>query len=146
MKQILLLTLTLLSATAKAEDSEVELFKPDRVSLELHQLENVRDSYMAPRDSEMARGVAINTDFNLVRYGKFHILSKNRIEFEQSEMTGRIIHGGLRYNIAASVDIDDHQAFSVGKAHYSYHIFDDSRNTKFPVWDSYYIELVIYRN
>lgn len=145
MKRLLLLMLPLLPTLVQAEESKLELFTPDHISLELHLLENVRDSYMAPRDTEMVRGVAINTNFNLVHYGKFHILSKNRIEFEQSERTGRIIHGGLRYNVAASVDIEEHQALSIGKAHYSYHIFDDSRDGGFPVWDSYYVELVIYR-
>jgi len=113
--------------------------------MEAHHIQRINDAYMYPVDAELKYGGAFVTNFNLVEYERLSLFSNNRLEFEQSEVTGKIRHGGWRYQLGVNYEIAAHQAITLGKAHYSYHIFEGVRDRHFDTWDSYYIELVIWK-
>lgn len=143
MRLLALMLVGLLWGESRAD--EVRFLVPQYVSMELHQIDRINDPYMAPIDKELKYGGAFVTNFNLIEYDKFSMFSKNRLEFEQSQVSGHIRHGGWRYGLGANYQLTEHQAISLGKAHYSYHIFEGERDQHFPTWDSLYIELVIWK-
>jgi hypothetical protein len=142
-----LLALLLLVGTLWSESraDEVRFLVPQYVSMELHKIDRVNDPYLYPRDKELAYGGAFNTNFNLVEYKDSYVFSNNRLSFEQSEITGKIVHGGWRYGLGVGYNITANQTIELGKFHYSYHIFEEAREIHFPTYDSVYLNLVIYK-
>ena len=125
--------------------SEIDLLVPQEVRMELHDIERINDPYLYPRDKELQYGGAFITNFRLVEWNKFNLFSDNKLEFQQSRVTGKVIAGGWIYNLGLGYEITKHQAIEIGKHHYSKHIFEDKRQQHFPTWDSYFINLIIYK-
>lgn len=125
--------------------SEIDLLVPQEVRMELHDIERINDPYLYPRDKELQYGGAFITNFRLVEWNKFNLFSDNRLSFEQSRITGKVISGGWQYSIGAGYAISKNQAIELGKYHHSYHIFEEKRAQHFPTKDSIYINLIIFR-
>ena len=143
MRLLALMLVGLLWGESRAD--EVHFLVPQYVSMELHQISRINDPYMAPVDRELKYGGAFVTNFHLVEYGNLSLFSNNRLEFEQSKVSGHIRHAGWRYGLGTTYQLSEHQAVSIAKAHYSYHIFEGEREAHFPTWDSFYVELVIWK-
>lgn len=141
MRKIVLTCCLLLTGITQAADYLV----PKYVSMELHQIDKMNDPYLYPRDKELKYGGVFNTDFNLIESGRWSLIANNRVSFEQSQVTGKVISGGWKFFLGGGYSIADHQSIEIGKYHHSYHIFEDTRERHFPTRDDYMINLIIYQ-
>lgn len=113
--------------------------------MELHDIQGVNDPYLSPVDKELKYGGAFITDFNLIRRGSYSLFSNNKLEFQQSRVTGKVRSGGWTFQLGGEMKLSDNSAIAIGKWHRSFHIFEEGRDKHFPTFDSYYIDLIIYR-
>lgn len=143
MMRYLWLLIMLLSTPSRA--GEIQYLVPEYITMELHDIYAINDPYLYPRDKELRFGGAFVTNFHLLEWKQTYIYSNNRLSFEQSEKTGKVIHGGWQFSVGGGYSFTDHQSIELGKYHYSYHVFEEPRPEHFPTFDSYYINLVIYK-
>lgn len=143
MKYFIAILLSIITGKALATDAYYLV--PQYVGMEVHDYKLINDPYVYPRDHELKWGGVFRTDFHLLDLGKAYIFDNNKVSFEESKVTGRILHGGWEFYLGTGYQLSEHQIIEIGKYHHSYHVFEDTRDVHFPTADSYYINMVIYK-
>lgn len=144
MKMFAVVVAALVSTTASAE--EWRILKPDDVHMDAYKYEDLYDPYISPIDKDITYGGLFNIDFSVVKYRGYGLYMKNQLHFDESGRDGRIKRGGWQYELGVVVWTNNigQPKVSVFKDHHSQHIFEDTRETHFPVQDRYGIRLQIY--
>jgi hypothetical protein len=121
------------------------LIAPNDIHIDAYKSETVHDPYLDPIDSELGYGAGFNLDLDIAKYNGLGLYWNNLLHFDQSSQSGQIKHGGWQYEIGAVIwqenGLDRVQLF---KQHHSRHIFEETRNVHFPVYDRYGFRLRVY--
>lgn len=128
-----------------ARACEARLLSPEEVSIEAKKYDGeVHEPYLNPEDKQLQAGASFNNRFDLLGCGRYSLFSDNKLHFDQTK-DGIVKHGGWYYQLGASVPVSETAGVEVGREHHSQHVFEDTRPQHFPVYDAYFIRLIIYR-
>jgi hypothetical protein len=137
-----LLVLLAIAGSARAE--EYKLLEPREISFEASKIQGVHDPYLTPVDRRLTHSGLFRTDFNLIRYQNYELFMDNDLHFDQAD-SGKVVHGGWKFEIGATLYRHQTTAIEIYKQHHSRHIFEDTRPEHFPVRDAFGIRLQIYK-
>jgi hypothetical protein len=140
-----LVPLAFLSTTSLA--AEWRLVKPREVFVDIYKYDGeLHDPYLEPIDEDIRHGGTFNIDMDLVKYKGYGLYWDNQLFFDQSEATGKVRHGGWRYELGLTVYANQKGRAKVElfRQHESRHIFEDTRQQHFPVYDRFGIRVRVY--
>lgn len=130
---------------AKAAAEEIEVLSPRNIFVDAYKNDVVHDPYLYPRDKELGLGATFNIDLDVFKYRAFNVYWLNKLHFDQSYETGKVIHGGWNYEFGSTIFTwKDKSKVEVFRQHHSRHIFEDTRDRHFPVYDRTGIRFNLY--
>lgn len=135
----------LMSLVSNLSLAEWRLFAPNDVHVDFYRNKAVSDPYLKPIDKDLGMGAGFNVDFDVAKYDGFGLYWNNLLHFDASNKTNSIKAAGWQYELGFTVwhenDIDKIILF---KQHHSQHILEETRDTKFPVYDRFGVRFNIY--
>jgi hypothetical protein len=145
MRKIIIATLLLLLSST-SYSTEWQLLNPTESYIDVYRYKSLYDPYLDPVDQELKMGGNFNLSFDLVKYNDTRLYWHNDLHFDQSEQSGKVRHGGWQYEIGLSLFKLEQTGggIEIFQQHHSRHIFEDTRDTHFPVYDRYGVRFKIY--
>lgn len=145
MKKLLAL-LSLVSHAAIA--AEYKLIEPRDVYIDIYEYGGVYDSYLSPLDRKISHGANFVTNFDILKVNGWGLYSLNKLHFDGSNSTGRIVHGGWEYEQGLTlfpIKGKEYGKVEVFWQHHSRHVFDHERpDEHFPLYDRYGVRLRVW--
>lgn len=142
-----------MSSPAFAGEYGLGILEPKSIFVDAYKNTGVHDPYLSPIDRDLGYGATFNVDFDLLRYNSYRFYALNKLHFDQSSETGRIVHAGWQYELGATLlniknplkPSSDGTKLELFKQHHSRHILEDTRDAHFPVYDRVGIRFVIFK-
>lgn len=140
---LVMLAIYSLLRSSGAIGAELHLLEPREVSIEHTRYDTydrlgVRDPYLAPLDKDLKFGMGFNIDTDLVKYDGWRLYLDNKTYFDSA--ASHVRHGGLIFETGFSTP---YVPLDVFYSHHSRHIMEDTRLTRFPVYDAIGIRINI---
>jgi hypothetical protein len=143
MKYLLLLFL-MISGNSFGE--ELHLLEPRQVYVDVHKNKKIYDDYMGQSLADsLTYGAEFNVNMDIVKYGAYGLWWDNNLHFDQSSEDMHIKAAGWRFTLGIDVlAVKGKTKLSLIQSHHSQHVLEETRDTHFPLTDSYGIRLSIY--